>query len=294
MDLDFIGKKNIKNSGLAFTVMITAYVFVSFFGQGLLSLVTEVGGTSYYAISSVFSVVSLIIAVIIFAPDKKNGFLKSVGLVKFNPIYLIPAITLAVGMFFGLGFVNDLIGNALVDAGLKVSAINVPMNNVLHFIVFSFTLAVFPAIAEECFFRSVVLSGCEKVGHILASVTVAVLFALYHCSATQLVYQLIYGFFLSFLTIKSKSVIPSAIAHFLNNFAVITLSFFKVNLDLYSVYYIVIGLSLIVFRILFMIFYGSKNDVKEEKVKSEFRSFVLLAAVGILICVAMTVSGLFI
>ncbi len=293
MNLDFVGKKNIKNSGLAFTVMIIVYVFVSFFGQGLLSLVTEVGGTLYYAISSIFSVVSLIIAVIIFAPDKQNGFLKSVGLVKFNPIYLIPALTLAVGMFFGFGFVNDFIGNALVDAGLKVSAINVPMNNVLNFIVFSFTLAVFPAIAEECFFRGVVLSGFEKTGRVFASVSVAVSFALYHCSATQFVYQLIYGFFLSFLTVKSKSVVPSAIAHFLNNFAVIALSYFKVNLDLYSVYYIITGLSLIVFSALFMFFYGG-NDGKEEKIKSDFSSFVLFAAVGILICVAMTVSGLFI
>ena len=171
---------------------------------------------------------------------------------------------------------------------------NVPLNNVWQLLLFTLSLAVLPAVVEESFFRGVILSGFENTGKIFTAVMIAVLFSAYHCSLTQLVYQFIYGFFLTLLTIKAKSVIPAIIAHFLNNFAVLLLTYLNVAINLYAVYFIVVGLALIGTTLAFLLLYDKKTPNTEQKTKSDLVGLLLTSSFGVVICIAMMISGLFI
>ena len=104
--------------------------------------------------------------------------------------------------------------------------------------------ALLPALAEETFFRGVMLKGSSrKVVH--GILITSVCFALYHGNVTQLIYQFIYGVILSFLAIKAKSVLPCLVAHFINNFAILLLEYLKVSIDLYNGVTIALGLMLL-------------------------------------------------
>lgn len=295
LDFDFARTASAKNSGLAYSAMMIIYVILSFIGQGILSSFLATESFPYLFISSLFSVVALAIAVVLFKDKTENIFYAS-GVKKFRPVYLIPTVMLSCGMFFGLGFVNGLIGTVIQNAGLKAGAVGLPLDGIGTFLLFSVTLAVFPAVVEEAFFRGVLVGGLCDVPVYVRAVTVGLFFALYHCSATQFAYQFVYGFFLTFITLKTGSAIPAMLAHFLNNFSVLLLTYINVSIDFYSVYAILPGLVLIAGAFVFLYFVKGKEDGKAKAIsgKAALRDFVLYGLLGAGICLLIMILGLFI
>ena len=136
-----------KNGGLAFSVMMFFYVLINFIGQLICGLVFKAGSLMYMAVASTFSVISLFIATALFT-DKSKGVLYSVRIQKFNYKYLLYAVLLSAGMFFGLGFINDTVVNLFNSWGLKVGGISLTFDGIVTLILFSITFAVLPAIFE--------------------------------------------------------------------------------------------------------------------------------------------------
>ena len=116
---DFARTKNAKNSGLSFSLLMTVYVVLSFFGQAVLSSCFERDSLPFIALSSLFSVLSIIFILLILHPNR-NSAVKFFNAEKFNPIWILPAITLSIGMFLALGFINGTIGTALKNAGFSL------------------------------------------------------------------------------------------------------------------------------------------------------------------------------
>jgi len=139
--------------------------------------------------------------------------------------------------------------------GLKVPTANVILNTPLDYILSIFALALIPAVFEELVFRGLILNDLDECNTILSCVAVGVIFALFHGSLVQFFYQFIYGVALCFLTLKSKSVLPAIITHFINNFAVLTFTFFNVYIDFFSPLIIAIGLTLICIFVASLIFF---------------------------------------
>lgn len=283
---------NEKEGGLSFAFMIVLYVCISFFGQAVVGELFGRESVAFVAICSLFSVLSMVAVIFYFTRKKKTGLIKLTGISKFRPIYLLSAAALSLGMLFGLGFINDAFAGFLRGLGLSVSSISFTMENVWHLILFSTVLALFPAVVEECFFRGVMIGSLSKCKTLLSLVTVAVCFALYHCSATQFIYQTIYGGFLCALAISSGSVLPGIIAHFINNFLIIILEYFNLSVDLYSPYIIACGIALLaVFAV--TVVPGVKKaaeEKKEGKVRDFWLPFGIIAAA---ICSVILISGLF-
>lgn len=254
-----------KFGGIAFFAMMTFYVVISFIGQLLLTALGVTEGVAFIAVCSLFSVAAMAAALFLSRFFCKKNIAVNLYMKKCDPLYFVFAVILAVGMMFGLGFVNGIIADIMSKFGLNVGGVNPPLYNIGLFILFSVLLAVFPAVAEEVFFRGVLLDSLAVNSNgkhnFYAAITVSAVFALYHCSLTQLAYQFIYGTFLSWLTLKAGSVVPSMVAHFLNNFAVLVFSFFKINVDLNSPFSIVAGVSLLVTFIVFISIY-KKNENK--------------------------------
>lgn len=285
-----------KQGGMAFSTLMAVYVIISFLIQSILLGVVDSESFVYLAICSILSIVSIAIILFYFCIKKTHTFkILSVNKCDYKDIVL--AILLCVGMFFGLGFVNSLFTTALHNVGVKVSTPNIKLENLWHFMYFSITLAVFPAVFEELFFRGLLLSLLEKTGTLAKIIASGVLFALYHCSLSQFVYQFIYGALLSLIVIVFKSVIPCIVAHFLNNFAVLLFEYFKVNIDIYNVWAIVAGLVCLVIFIASILYIAKKQQgeqIKNEQKQSVIKLYIPYGLFGILICLVMMLSVLFI
>ncbi len=311
-------------SGAAFSMAIALYVILSFVGQLIADAAFGAGSTAYVAVCSVFSVLSLFVTAVFFCKKKKRNFIRTCGFSGFDAVYILPAIMLSAGMFLGFGFVNTLIGEALAGAGLNIPQTDIPLEGVFELILFSVLLALLPAVVEEGFFRGIMLSGLKNgrcVGTVFA---IGAVFALYHASAVQLCYQFIYGCALTLLALKSGSAIPAAVAHFLNNFTVILLTYLDIAVDLFNPILISVGVMLAAGAIVFTVFYGRKKAVKtseknfcgEEKISccaaeeqnsaaeknpgtvaadcsaKETARFFIFSSLGIILCLVLLISGL--
>lgn len=287
------GLTKAEKSGLTFSALIILYLFISFIGQAVLLLFTESGSVLFLAVSSVFSEIALFTVSLVHRKKTKKTIFDLENVKKFNPLYIILSVLIAAGMLFGLGFLNQTFANVLIGWGLKVNSSSVPLNNVYQFLLFTALLAVVPAVSEELFFRGVFINGLSGVKTVFACLFCGLFFALYHCSATQFIYQFFYGSILALLTVKSGSALPSMIAHFINNFCVLSFEYFKLNIDFYNPLIIILGIVMLAVSVCVLLFFPKIK--KTEKVKGEVKKlFFPFGFIGVVLCLVMIIGNLFI
>lgn len=85
------------------------------------------------------------------------------------------------------------------------------------FLVSMIFVAVLPAIGEEILYRGFVARGMRKFGVLGAMILSSLLFATAHGNLMQLVYQFFIGLVLFTVYFATRSIIASALLHFLNN-----------------------------------------------------------------------------
>lgn len=287
-----IEQLNAKGGGFYYASTIAIYVMLSFLGQALMSALAEKTSVVYLAVCSTFSTLSFVLImtyVLAFVKVKPTKLLGESKGVAFLPISLL----LSCGMFLGLGYVNDAIASIFIGWGFNVGGLSVPLDTIGQYLLFVVVLAILPAISEELFFRGLILnslSGAKKIYAVLVS---ALCFSLYHGSVAQLVYQFIYGVALGCLFLCAKSIIPCIVAHFLNNFAILTFTFFGVNVDLYNPLLIVIGVVCLACFSTLTYFRLRKRKNDKQIVKGELKSFFFPFAIfGIIVCLSLAIGGM--
>lgn len=187
------------------------------------------------------------------------------------------------GLFFGVGSLNAKLGTLLEKAGVNVGG-TIRVNGPLEYLSYLCSLCILPAVGEEFLFRGFLLDSLKNLSvkkdgeedgtpALLASLLSAVLFALYHKNVAQLLYQFVYGFSLSMLTLKSKSLFPAIVAHALNNFVVLTSLYLFPTVDLFPWWGTVLGL--ILFAVVAVYFIKTR-----EKGKGDYRGFAVGAGIG--------------
>lgn len=85
--------------------------------------------------------------------------------------------------------------------------------NVIYFVA----IAIVPPIIEEFIFRGAILGTLRKHGDAFAIIVSAVLFGFMHANFTQTPVTFLTGLILGYLTVKTNSIIPAIILHFVNN-----------------------------------------------------------------------------
>ena len=90
-------------------------------------------------------------------------------------------------------------------------------------------VALLPAIFEELFFRGILLKGLKEYGVWFSALVCGGLFSLFHQNPAQTVYQFVCGVLFALVAIKSGSIFPTVISHFLNNVVIILLYRFGVE-----------------------------------------------------------------
>jgi len=74
-----------------------------------------------------------------------------------------------------------------------------------------------PPVVEEYVFRGVVLQSLRKYGNGFAIVLSAALFAMMHGSFAQMIATFLMGLVFGYMAVKSESLLPTILLHFLNN-----------------------------------------------------------------------------
>lgn len=288
MDI-FTGKKS---AGIGYSLFFCLFVLISFIGQTVLQLVCETESFAYKFIYSFFSCITMLLIIVLFSVKRKEKLVETVNLKKFNPTFLIFSFLIFASMYFGMGLVNDYISTFFKNIGLNIVDTSIKMNNVKEYLGFIFSLAILPAVFEEMFFRGFLLTSLKNVSPIKSIIFVSLCFSLYHGNVSQLIYQFVYGFFLGALAYSSKSIIPSIIAHFLNNFIILTILFFEWDVAYlnYNVALVVIGLVVLALMLTWFIIRTVKKT-KNENFENVLGAYTY-AVIGFILTILMIVLNL--
>lgn len=175
-----------------------------------------------YVQSSAFVVMALISA-LLFRDTISDSF-KRFGF--FNRYFLIGLAGTACLLFinywyhFFISKIGSFESEPLTEPGI---------NKYFNIVIF----CLVPAVTEEVIFRGVMQSWLLKVYSEKKSLLIcAGLFSMVHFSAVSFPYLFLVGLLLSYIKIRTKSIYPVMILHFLHNFAVIT--FFTIIPEFWS------------------------------------------------------------
>ena len=110
---------------------------------------------------------------------------------------------------FGTGEIPDAMAGSLPSEGQSGSA----------WIFFLFVVVLAP-VCEELIFRKLLLQPLRSGGDMFAAVTSALIFGAYHGNFDQFPYAFAVGLLYGILAVRSSSVLPTLILHFVNNLLV--------------------------------------------------------------------------
>lgn len=206
--------------GLAFSLAAVLFIVVGFI-LGIIMLISGIEEKSdpYIYLNYLAAPVAMTVASAITLRYKKIPF-KSVFPVKCRPKYYLIALMLIFGLLFSVGYVDRPVIEFFKLLGYQERGADAyfPTLNGGWVVLALLVIAVMPALFEEFFFRGVILNTCEdSLGTVRTVFVVGFCFALFHASPEQTVYQFIAGCAFAFVAVRSGSILPSVLMHFINN-----------------------------------------------------------------------------
>lgn len=301
-------QKNFFLSGSDGGSLFSTAIIVSFLVSIIFALITQSlsmgeGLKTYLG----YFTTSLALALVLFYALFFKGvdFKQGIAFKKFQKKYIIIALLLSIGALFALSWINEgfiaLMKNLF---GYEGKPIELPKNGVGDFLLCTLFICIMPAFFEECLFRGLLLNGCKRLGDLFAILTSAILFSIFHTNPMQTVYQFIMGAIFSLLVIKSGSIIPAILMHFVNNFYIIVYYFLTpanyVLPNYVNAILTVIGACCLVLG-LFWLIKCEKPLIDQQltadyqkivEVKDERKSFLIFSLIGVLCCLVLWISNL--
>lgn len=221
------------------------------------------------------------------ARTEKRSFVSIVQEQKCPWKYFLIALFLQFGLF-GLSELNGVFIEWLGNFGYEDTGIQIPNVEGFGFVGVLCVIALLPAIFEESMFRGIVLKGVKSFGTVGAVLLCGGLFSLYHQNPEQTLYQFCCGAMYALLALRAGSVLPTMLAHFVNNAVVLALYKWSIAL---SETWIVVLLVLSVLSLLasaaYLIFIDVSHDkekIDERALKNCRKDFLIGAAIGIAFC----------
>ncbi len=187
----------------------------TFLMSGLVSLLT------FFVVSLVYSLIT----------KADLGKTYPVGKLGFKLTYHLCAVGFAICMI--ANYVSDILLSLFDMVGIKaITDTEYICENALDIALFYATVAVLPALIEEFAFRGVILNLLRKYSDGLAVLISGVTFGLMHGNFAQIPFALVVGLVLGYIMVKTNSLIPGIIIHFLNNALSVTFTLLSTNTDL--------------------------------------------------------------
>lgn len=291
-----------KASGATFTLVSILPVFLSvifIIVIGVLGFAgEEVTKNDWYIYAGMLlvQISFVLIAIWYFKWTKKSiktAFLEQ----KCHPKYFLWAIILQFGLM-SLSELNTLFLKLLGNVGYQDSGLTLPSMEGWGFVGVFLVVAVLPAILEEMIFRGLLLKGLRGFGTTGAVLICGALFALYHQNPAQTIYQFCCGAAFALVAVKSGSILPTVLSHFINNALILVLT----NLGISSfstpvfVTVVVVCSVCLITSLIYLIFIdrrGACTQRTKKTDKNERRDFWIFAAVGVVVCLVSWGTMLF-
>jgi membrane protease YdiL (CAAX protease family) len=290
-----------KKSGLAFSgavamnVLLTIVFLVAIGLAGGGSLQEYTSKDWYLYCSFLLPQVAFAIVAALYFVKTKTPVKSVAG--KCSPKYFLLAVLLQAGLL-SLSQLNTLFLQFLARFGYENSDVVLPSLNGGGVVGVLVVVALLPAIFEETIFRGILLTGLKNFGKVAAVLLCGALFSLYHQNPAQTVYQFMCGAAFAWVALKSGSILPTMLSHFLNNAVIILLAKWGVD-DLSSPAVWIVSVLCLVLALVWLIFGDRKNKNKtgeDGKCAADKKGFFLCVSVGVLICliswIGTLISGL--
>lgn len=201
--------------------------------------------------------------------------------------YFLIAVLLQVGLW-GLSELNEWFIFFLQRFGYAPSPIRLPSLDGFGLFGVLLVVAVLPALFEETLFRGILLGGLRSFGEVGAVLLCGALFALYHQNPVQTVYPFCCGAAFALVALRSGSILPTVLSHFINNATIILLNKAGIGTIPQPAKAIVLSVSALclVASLVYLLFFDRKKgngekDGEERDGKADKKGFFLGAAAGI-------------
>lgn len=299
------------DGGTAFSVVSVVTLFIAV-AYSFIIIATGENGAAFNQsdvgkfLSYFISTVGLVLSAGFIVLRGKFSIKETCALKKFSPKFLLVVLLLAFGTLFGLSWLNTAFIDLLGHFGYKATVPAIPKNGVKDFILCTLLICVLPAFFEELLFRGFILASTKRLGLSFAVLTGGALFSIFHKNPAQTPYQFVMGVLMCLLAIKSGSLFPSIILHFINNFYIIILYFvapsdfaFPPALEItlgvlaiialgFAVYYLIKKCDQPQFEEQTTKKYSEIFDIKEQR-----KQFFVFGLAGIALCACMWIMNLF-
>lgn len=153
----------------------------------------------------------------LFVLFRKAGFREVFRIRKTSPgvmglCALITFFAYPVGLFL------NLVGNLILSLFGELIPMPVPVaGNFSELALNLLVIALTAGVAEELFFRGLVLKGYEAFGEKRAVLIAALLFGIFHFNIQNLIGPVFLGVIFGYMAIKTGSIFPAIAGHFINN-----------------------------------------------------------------------------
>lgn len=283
--------------GLSYSLTVGFYIVINL----LISIIITAGNLSGDAQKYLLYLCSPLAIAAAIAVTFKVGKLRpsQVFTFKCSPKYYLIAVLLIFGLIFSLGTVNGYFIELLKLLGYTPKQSTLPSLEGGGVVGVLVVVALLPAVFEEALFRGVLLKNAEAdAGSVGAVLLCGLTFSLYHGSVEQTIYQFICGCLFALLAVRSGSIAPTVLIHFINNALIIICSACGVldeggNLVMpqaANVALTVCSAVALVGAVVWLVL--DKNRLKPKK-KGGAVTFTVWASLGLLVMAIIWITGLF-
>ena len=206
-------------------------MLIAFFGlEFILAILLEIpiAGAGLYSELTGDSVLLLLLngvisVVIFFGAGLVYCLIRRLSFSEIFPFEKIGAAKLSklcvIGLAFSLmsNYVVDFVNNTFGLVGLENTGGTIDTGSNPNVLIYFLTVAILPALAEEFAFRGVVMGALRPYSEALAILVSSAAFALMHGNFVQLPFTFCCGIVFAMIDVKTNSLLPSIIVHFLNN-----------------------------------------------------------------------------
>lgn len=209
--------------GLSFSATVVINLLVSIIASVIIAVGSLNGTDAAKYISVLVSPIAIAVTLTLTLKVVKQP-LREILPVKAHPKYYVIGVLLIFGLLFSLNSLNEYLIKLFELMGYVRKKNPVPDISGWKIAPALLAIAVLPAVFEEILFRGILLNNTEEgAGSLRAVFLSGFCFALYHGSVEQTLYQFICGCLFAYLAVRSRSVAPTVLIHFLNNAVIIVL-----------------------------------------------------------------------
>lgn len=127
---------------------------------------------------------------------------------------------------YPVGLFLNLVGNLILSLFGDLIPMPIPVaENGTEYVINLLVIALTAGIAEELFFRGLVLKGYEVFGRKKAIIITALLFGIFHFNIQNFIGPVFLGLIFGYLAVKTGSIFPAIVGHFINNALSVTIAF---------------------------------------------------------------------